>query len=108
MPPASEFSAYEKTCKGAAERILTLAENSQKHVYDLRMKALTNQAEELDLKHGTIHKAMVYSFVLCLIFLVTSAWLIYSGHEIIGTVFSVPAFVAVLRYYLGGLLSKRK
>ncbi|MHB8129171.1 MAG: DUF2335 domain-containing protein [Mobilitalea sp.] len=31
LPPASEFERYERVCPGAADRILSMAENEEAH-----------------------------------------------------------------------------
>jgi len=45
--------------------------------------------------------AMAFAFTLCGISVAVGAWLVASGHEVWGTIFSAPCFIAILRYFLG-------
>lgn len=108
LPPAAEIEQYEKTMKGAFNRILAMAERSQAERHEERVK----QIESVNLRTRKMYSnsiiAMIFAFSLCGICLVISAFLIYKGQPLAGTVFGAPSFIAILRYFLGPLREKSK
>ena len=108
LPPAAEIEQYEKTRKGAFNRILAMAERSQADRPEARVK----QIESINLRTRKMYSnsiiAMIFAFSLCGICLFISAFLIYKGQPLAGTVFGAPSFIAILRYFLGSLREKNK
>ena len=65
LPPAAEIEQYEKTMKGAFNRILAMAERSQAERHEERVK----QIESVNLRTRKMYSnsiiAMIFAFSLC-------------------------------------------
>jgi uncharacterized membrane protein len=79
LPHPELLAEYERILPGAADRILSMAERQQGHRHDLESTAMESNVQRS--KQG-----LAAGFVICLAFLVVSAVLIGTGHEVAGTV----------------------
>lgn len=51
LPPADEFESYEMTTPGAGDRIISMAEEEQKHRQKMELKAFELQKENANRDH---------------------------------------------------------
>lgn len=79
LPPASEFEKYEKTCPGAADRILKMAEEEQ----------------QIQKQHLTITSQKQYNFTLIIgIFsLIVALFAFYYGYSTAGLIIAITGSI---------------
>lgn len=94
LPPPEEFQGYENTLRGAADRILKMAENEQ-----LNRHALQKQMVESDINIKKTGQWMGYSIFIALIGI--GAWLAISGKETTGFWTMAAAIVSALITFFG-------
>ena len=105
LPMASEFAAYERTCPGAAERILKLAEEEQEHRHKLETLEMESWVENRK-KQGHIidgavflekSKLLIGCFVITLL-IVSAVCLAFFGKTTEAIVALVVPFFTFLTY----------
>ena len=85
LPPASEFAKYEKVNKGAANRIIKMAE-----------KALDAEVEDRALHGKTVFWSMVASRGILYLLVIVSMILILVGKEVAGFITALVPAIQVL------------
>lgn len=77
LPPPEALKRYDKATKGAAARIITMAEKQGKHRRELERKVV-----ESNIKHERI--GMMFAFVITMALMTFGAVLIAQGKDIAG------------------------
>lgn len=68
LPLSSELRNYENVCPGAAGRIISMAEFSQKSVSEKQNKALDNDKLKIEYSCKLANKSMNITLCLCLFY----------------------------------------
>jgi uncharacterized membrane protein len=95
LPPPAVLEGYEATLRGAADRILRMAEKQQDHSVYMD-KRVTRQEFSLGIT------GLVFAFVLALAVLAASVWLISEGKGVEGTVLATLDLVALATAFIVG------
>lgn len=93
LPTPEEFAGYEKTCPGAADRILKIAETQSQHRQQLEKKSV-----EAIIWDG--HFGLIFAFFLSLIALCGGIFLVWKDHEILGTIFAGIGLTSVIKAFV--------
>lgn len=104
LPPANEFQKYNEVLNGAADRLLTMAENQAKHRQDLEKAVIYGNQKKSFL-------GLVFGFVVGIIGLASGAILIYFGKTTQGLIFgggTLTALVSVFIYGSNQMRQERK
>ena len=119
LPVSSEFERYEKTVKGAGDRILRLTENEQEHRHLMELKMCELRAKELDINRDRLNvslsagkaelrlagRGQVFVFALLFLFIVAILVSLYLKNSIFAFIF-LATLLALL--YTSGLLTPSK
>ncbi len=89
LPPSSELANYENVLPGAADRILTMAENEQKG----RIKAQRSELRMLFISHII---GQVFAFLLGLGGISAGFYLILQGHDVSGLGVLISSLAAIV------------
>ncbi len=94
-PPLEYLQGFEKLVPGAAERFLKTFENENEDRRS-RIKEVSEAAV------GQAKRGQLMAFILALAFLLVSAFLIYTGHELSGTIMGSLDIVALVAIFITG------
>ncbi len=73
LPRSSELQKYEDVIKGAADRIICMAEDRQKHIIDMKSHGLAQA-------NGHVKRGQYMAFFLAVLGLFLGTYLAISGH----------------------------
>ena len=96
IPDAAELEHYEKVLPGAADRIVTMAENRAAHLERI-------QSKSLDMTGRLADNLMRLGTVVVLAGLAAASYLVYEGHDVTG---AVTAIADLLIAALGAVLRR--
>lgn len=82
IPDAAELEHYERVLPGAADRIVTMAENRAAHVERI-------QSKSLDMTGRLADNLMRLGTIVVLAGLATASYLVYQGHDVTGAVTAI-------------------
>lgn len=100
LPHPKHLESYEQTLPGAADRILTMAENQQKHRMDLE-----NQAIPSEIKIN--NRGQWFAFIMGIVLIIASTAIVLFGSVTAGTILIVFIFLGYLAIYLRGKISMK-
>ena len=100
LPHPVILSQYNTVVPGAAERIITMAENQSAHRI-----ALEKHVIEADIQSSKT--GQLFGFIIALVGLVGSFTLIMQGHELIGTILGGTTLVSLVGVFVYGTSSRR-
>jgi len=95
LPPPSLLKDYDAICKGAANRILVLAEKEQEHRHTIENKAID----------GAISKdkrGQNYALIVALVTLIGAIFLIARGHSITGSILVGGTLTSLVYIFING------
>jgi len=95
LPSAEEFRQYGEVLESAPDRILAMAEKSLEH----RM-AQQDRSSRTDALLGVL--GLIFAFLLALVVLGGSIWLIGDGKEVAGTILATLDLVALVTVFIFG------
>lgn len=101
LPHPDLLSGYEKICKGAADRIIAMAELEGQSRRDFNNEAL--KAATRNEISNRRYACFLSTLIIGLGFI-----LLYTEHYITGTIFSLPGLVVTYQAYLGKNNENRK
>lgn len=93
LPDPETFEKYDKVCPGAADRILTMAEEQMHHRHKLEYKFLDSR-----VKNSTL--GILVAFVTGIAIIVSGVICILNNHSVAGTVFSGVGKVTIIATFL--------
>jgi uncharacterized membrane protein len=99
LPPASEMGRFNTILPGAAERILTMAETSQKHTHILEYDALHSHRRE-------VRRGQFLGILVTLSAFGTSAYMAAIGHAEVAGVIGGTTVVSIAVAFVLGRKSK--
>lgn len=94
IPPASEMAKYSEILASAPERILSMAEESQRHANMMDVKAIDAQRRE-------IRRGQVFGLIVLGAFS-SSAYIAYLGHPSVSAVIGGTTIVAIATAFILG------
>lgn len=94
IPHPNILEGYEKLHPGAAEKIINNGIGESEHRREMENKMLKQHSKEFSTKY-------YLAFILCIIFLLASFYLILEGHVITGSVFAGTSFLVTIGTFLG-------
>jgi uncharacterized membrane protein len=94
LPHPLHLKAYEQIAPGAANKIITLAEEQAKHRRELEKAVIISDI------HNE-RRGMNYAFLLTLVMMLIGGFLVYNGKSVIGflSIFAPAIFGASSFYY---------
>lgn len=95
LPLPSHFERYEKACPGAAKEIISMTVTQAKHRQDQENKLVNARIAEAKRGHYT-------GFFIAIAFLVSSVYLIRSGHELAGGILGTIDILALVVAFING------
>lgn len=88
LPPADEIEAYERTCPGAADRIITMAEKSLDH-------RIANEKLIVSEETKQSGRGQILGFILAIFFGIIALVLALTGHEILAGIIAGTDIVSL-------------
>lgn len=88
LPPADEIAAYEQTCKGSADRIISMAEKSLSN-------RITNEQFIIKEDAKQVGRGQIFGFVLALFFGCIALALGLQGHDVLAGIIAGSDIVAL-------------
>ena len=88
LPPSDEIAAYEQTCKGAANRIITMAEQSLNN-------RITNEQFIIKEDAKQVGRGQIFGFILALFFGGIAFALGLQGHDVLAGIIAGSDIVAL-------------
>lgn len=88
LPPADEIAAYEQTCKGAADRIISMAEQSLSN-------RITNEQFIIKEDAKQVGRGQIFGFILALFFGGIAFALGLQGHDVLAGIIAGSDIVAL-------------
>jgi uncharacterized membrane protein len=101
LPPPDVLKGYEEACKGAAKRILDMAERQAEHRQKMEWYALQQDARRANWGVWT-------AFLLCLSALVAGAAVIALGHDTPGTVIATAGLASLAGVFIYGTNARNR
>lgn len=100
LPAPADFKAYDTILKGAAERILSMAEKNTEHRIKMEESIIRND-------YKTITLGQILGFILALLFLCASVWLAVNGHEVVASVIGGTTIVSIVCAFVVGRITTK-
>lgn len=94
IPHPNILKGYEDLYPGAAEKIINNGIGESEHRREMEIKMLKQHSKEFSTKY-------YLAFILCLVFLIASFYLILNDHVITGSVFAGTTFLVIIGTFLG-------
>lgn len=101
IPSASELKKYEDILPGAADRILTMAENQSKHRQKMEMKML-----EANIKAE--RAGQIFGFIIFFSALAVGATLMILGQNAVGLITALGSLAAIIGLFVYSRYSMKK
>lgn len=101
LPPPHILSQYNEIVPGAADRIISLAENQSEH----RQK-IENKIIESDIKNSRL--GLHYGLIIGLISVIGGTICILNGHEVPGSIIGGTGLTGLVGVFVYGSTQRRK
>ena len=101
IPSPEVIARYEAIIPGAAERILTMAEEQQKHRMDLENRVVNSKISDSRL-------GIILGFILTIVIIAVSLCAILMGYSVIGFSSIIIAIGGLVGVFIYGTRSNRK
>jgi uncharacterized membrane protein len=95
IPDADSLAKYEKACPGAADRIITMAEEQLRHRHEL--EKLVTESSVNDGRRG-----VVFAFILGFTTIICGTAIAILGHNITGTIFGGVGLASIIGTFIYG------
>lgn len=108
IPPPNIIEGYERNCKGATDRILAMTENELKHNHELELleqkSIIECRNKMLESEIASFKRGQFFGFILMLLALIGSFYLVLENHEIGG----YATAIGTILFYFGSVIYKKK
>lgn len=94
IPHPNILEGYEKINPGSAEKIINNGIGESEHRREMENKMLKQHSKEFSTKY-------YLAFILCVLFLLASFYLILEDHVITGSIFAGTSFLVIIGTFLG-------
>ena len=101
IPTASELKGYEQACKGAADRIISMAEKQAEHRQNIE-KIVVEAASKRSIL------GVVFAFLIALFAFILSGMCFYWGHMVSANIIFGSALVTIVTAFIYGTSSNRQ
>ena len=102
MPPPDVLKGYNEAINNGADRILTMIEKQSNHRMNVEITIINRELNQSG-------RGQNYGFAISLLFLGVSAGLIYTGHDMAGTVLGTIDLIGLVSVFiLGKFYQKNK
>ena len=101
LPPANEMAQYEKTCTGAADRIITMAEQQSEH----------RQKVEYDTVRVANRRSIlggIFAFIIALASIILCGYYVHLGHLKTACAIFGGTLVSLVSVFIYGTNSNKK
>ena len=105
LPPAEELAKLNDISKEILPWIMNRTEKEQDARISFNENRMRLTEKDLNFAHRYNMVALIMSFVIVILFLAASFYLIISGKEVLGTLFAGGTIVGIISYFLN---SKKK
>lgn len=100
LPPPQILKHYEQVHSGFADRIMQMAEKEQNHRHQQEIKIL---AENVSIKK----RGQIFALTICSLVVAASFALIWTGHEVSGSVLATGSLSALAYVFISGRSPKK-
>ncbi|MDI9364060.1 MAG: DUF2335 domain-containing protein [Flavobacterium sp.] len=101
LPPPDFLIGYNEALPNGADRIVSLIEQQSRHRMERERTVMDEEIRQS--KSGQL-----YGFIIAMAFLIVSGFLIYSGHDVSGTIIGTIDLVALVGVFALGKLTKKE
>lgn len=101
LPPPSHLKGYNDVIPNGAERILTMAEKQSEHRISMETTVIGKEQNQSG-------RGQNYGFIIALAFLIASFILIYTDHDVAGTIIGSIDLVALVTVFVLGKRSQKE
>lgn len=105
LPPAEELAKLNDISKEILPWIMSRTEKEQDARISFNENRMRLSEKDLNFAHRYNMIALIMAFVIVILFLAASFYLIISGKEVLGTLFAGGTIVGIISYFLN---SKKK
>ena len=105
LPPAEELAKLNDISKEILPWIMNRTEKEQDARISFNENRMRLSEKDLNFAHRYNMIALIMAFVIVILFLAASFYLIISGKEVLGTLFAGGTIVGIISYFLN---SKKK
>jgi len=102
IPLPETLGKYEAIIPGAAERILSMAEQAAEHRRDMEREQLAAAITESKREFNEARIGQACAFVLALAFLAAGTWLANGGHEWSGSLLGASGIAGIVAAFIQG------
>lgn len=100
LPPAEELAKLNDISKEILPWIMNRTEKEQDARISFNENRMRLTEKDLNFAHRYNMVALIMSFVIVILFLAASFYLIISGKEVLGTLFAGGTIVGIISYFL--------
>ena len=101
IPPPNTLAEYENIVPGAAERILTMAENQGKHRRNLEVKVIDKDSDRAS-------KGQIFAFIIAMTIIIGGFLLIWHGKSLEGMTSIIGAIATLAGVFIYGKVNKNR
>ena len=101
LPAPEVLERYDKIAPGAAERIIKMAEAQSLHRQDIESRVVRS-----DIRNSIL--GVLFGFIIALTALALSAFSIYLGHAVEGTIIGTGGLSGLASVFVYGTRSRKK
>lgn len=101
IPDPMTLERYELLLPGAADRILTMAENQSEHRRDIERIVIKSRARDSLL-------GVIFGFILAIMTIVAGTYVVIKGYTWSGTILGSAGLVGLVSVFVYGTRSARK
>ncbi len=102
IPPSEMAAQYEALAPGAADRILSLAEQEATHRRKMGEKAVNAQIELLRESAKDTKRGQLFGFIIGLSAILASAYMATHGAQVVGGAVGVSSLVGLVSVFIHG------
>jgi uncharacterized membrane protein len=112
LPPADELILYEKACAGAADRIITMAENEQKHDHEARWYIIKTTEEQnkkiVDADSRNSFLGVIFGFLISVAAIGGGVYTAFIGQPIPASFIGVSGVAGLATAFISGTRMRNK
>lgn len=96
LPSPDDLRKFDQLIPGSAERIIALAEGEALHRRELEKKVLDSEITDRSTVRGYFSRGQLMGFMLAVLFLIATVWIILAGYSISGTIIGSTTLVSLV------------
>lgn len=107
IPTAQQLREYEKTLPGAANRILTMAEQEINHRHTIESNESKSDIDSSNKEYNERKRGQFFCAYVISLFVIVGGIIIWSGKPVSGTIFSGLGLASVLSVFYSNKNTKK-